>query len=419
MNEKLLQFIWKLRYFEKSSLSTITGETISIMNPGRHNNNQGPDFLEARIRINNTIWVGNIELHVKTTDWKAHGHEADINYDNIILHVVWQHDEDCKPEIPVLELRDRVPKMLLDRYLQWMNKKEFIPCEKEISLVQPLSWMNWKDRLVAERLHRKSKKIFDLLKETNDHWEEMFWQIIARNFGSPVNNDAFEIMARAIPASVLAKHKNQIHQLEALLFGQAGLLETKFIEDYPIMLQREYLFLKKKYQLPPNFIQVHFLRMRPGNFPTVRLAQLAMLVHVSVHLFSGIRESVSLKGIRQMLSVTANDYWHYHYRFDELSKYKMKTLGKEMIDNLIINSVIPVLFSYGVIQSEKKYKERALRWLGETSAETNGITKGFERFGLNTQTAHDSQALLELKKEYCDAKRCLECAVGSNLLKRG
>ena len=418
MNEKLLQYIWKLRYFEKNSLATTSGESISIMNPGRENTNQGPDFLEARIKINNTTWVGNVELHLKTTDWNVHKHTGDINYDNIILHVVWQHDKECRPEIPVLELRDRVPKLLLDRYNQWMTKREFIPCGKEISLVQPLIWMNWKDRLVAERLNRKSKKIFELLKESHEHWEEMFWQIIARNFGSPVNNDAFEMLARAVPVSVLSKHKNQIHQLEALLLGQAGLLDSKFTEDYPIMLQKEFRFLKKKYTLPPNFIQVHFLRMRPGNFPTIRLAQLAMLIHNSAHLFSSIRDANSLKDIRNLFSVTANDYWHYHYRFDELSKYRMKTLGKDMIDSLVINSVVPLLFSYGVIHAEKKYKERSLRWLEETSAESNSITKGFEELGLTNLNAYDSQAQLELKREYCDCKRCLECAVGSNLLRR-
>jgi hypothetical protein len=418
MNEHLLQYIWKHRYFDKSSLATINGESLSILHPGQHNHNQGPDFLEARIKMNQTTWVGNVELHIRTSDWDLHGHTGDKNYENIILHVVWEHDVDSLQRIPVLQLRDRVSKLLLDRYLLWMNNRQFIPCEKEIAQVDELVFSAWKDRLTAERLQRKSKKIAFSLKETREHWEEMFWRMIARNFGATVNSDAFERVSISLPLSILTKHKNQVNQLEALLLGQAGLLNDQFNEDYPKMLQREYNFLRTKYGLVQNNLPVHFLRMRPGNFPTIRLAQLAMLIHDSAHLFSKTLEFSELSDLRELFTVKANDYWHYHYCFGELSAFKPKIVGKAMVESIIINTVIPVVYRYGVHVGEKKYKEKALRWLEEIPPELNNITSEFENLGIKNKNAFDTQALLELKKEYCDNRRCLECAIGNNLLKR-
>lgn len=415
INERLLHFIWQFQYFNKSELTTTAGEPISISFPGTYNTNQGPDFSNAKIRIGKTLWAGAIELHVKTSDWHKHKHTEDNNYNNVILHVVWEHDRQ-EENIPVLELKGRVSKILLHRYEELMNARSFIPCENSINTVRSITWKSWKDRLVAERLIRKSALAESFLKESNYHWEETFWWLLARNFGMKVNAEAFEAIARSIPVNTLAKHKNQLHQLEALLLGQAGLLSGKFEEDYSKMLQKEYLFLKQKYSLKPVNMPVHFLRMRPGNFPTVRLAQLAMLVHHSAHLFSKIKEANSLKEVKAWFDIMANDYWHYHYRLDEPSSLKRKKLGDTMIDNIVINTICPLIFAYGVNHDEQRYKDKSLFWLGQTTAEKNNITKGFQQAGLSNKNAFDSQALIELKNEYCNKKRCLECGVGNVLL---
>jgi len=245
----------------------------------------------------------------------------------------------------------------------------------------------------------------------------MFWWMLAKNFGTKINGEAFENIARSVPLNILERHKNQIHQLEALLFGQAGLLNKKFEDDYPLMLQKEFAFFTKKYKLIPPKITVFFLRMRPANFPTIRLAQLAMLVHNSHHLFSAIKEACSLDEIRKLLNVTANDYWHYHYMFDEQALFKKKAIGEQMIDNILINTIVPVLFAYGQHQSEEVYKNKAINWLEEISGEKNMITKGFTALGLSHKNSFDSQSFIELKNEYCNKKRCLECAVGNAIFK--
>ena len=404
MTEKLLQFIWQFQYFNKSELETIDEEKVQIQFAGQLNSNQGPDFSDAKIVIGKTIWAGTVELHIKTSDWNKHNHQTDKNYKNVILHVVW-------------ELKGRVSKILLQRYEELMNSNSFIPCENSISTVKEITWKSWKDRLLVERLVRKSQTVEIFLNQNNFHWEETFWWLLAKNFGIKVNADAFEAIARSISINILAKHKTQIHQLEALLLGQAGLLDEKFTDDYPLMLQKEYKFYKNKYSIKPINLPVFFLRMRPGNFPTIRLAQLAMLVHNSAHLFSKIKEADAVKDVKAWLDVTANDYWHYRYKFDEESAYRKKKLGAAMIYNIIINTVCPVLFAYGNYHDENKFKEKALKWLEQTSAEKNNITKGFQLLGIENKTAFDSQGLIELKNEYCNKKRCLECGVGNAILK--
>lgn len=416
MTERLLQFIWQFQYFNKNELLTVANEQVQIIFPGQYNSNQGPDFTDAKIKIADTTWAGTVELHLKTSDWKKHAHQNDENYNNVILHVVWEDDASIN-DLPVLELKNRVSKILLERYEELMHSQSFIPCEKMISTVREITWKSWKERLLAERLLRKAGIVETYLQQNNYHWEETFWWMLARNFGMKVNADAFEAIARSIPLTVLAKQKNQIHQLEALLLGQGGLLEVKFTEDYPLLLQKEYRFQQSKHSIKPVQLPLHFLRMRPGNFPTIRLAQLAMLVHGSAHLFSKIKEADSLKEIKDWFDVTANDYWHYHYHFDETSVFKKKKLGTSMIDNIIINTGVPVLFAYGNYHSEQKYKDKALRWLEETATENNAITKGFQQIGIENKNAYDSQGLIELKNEYCGKKRCLDCGVGNALLK--
>jgi len=420
MTERLLQFIWQFQYFNKSELVTTTGEPVQIIFPGQYNTNQGPDFSDAKIKIGKTTWAGSVELHIKTSDWNKHNHQGDKNYNNVILHVVWEEDaapDEVAYNIPVLELKNRVSKILLQRYEELMNSSSFIPCKKSIHTVRDITWKSWKDRLLAERLMRKAKTAETFLQQNNYHWEETFWWMLARNFGMKVNADAFEAMARSIPINVLAKHKSQIHQLEALLFGQAGLLDGKFTEDYPKLLQREYKFLKEKYKLKPIHQPVHFLRMRPGNFPTIRLAQLAALITESAHLFSKIKDAKTVKELSNWFDITANDYWHYHYRFDETAAFKKKKLGAAIIDNIIINTIAPVLFAYGSYHDEQKYKDKTLKWLEQTAAESNSITKGFQQLDIENKNAFDSQALIELKNEYCNKKRCLDCGVGNAILK--
>lgn len=417
MTEKLLQYIWQFGYFNKSNLVTTAGEPVQIISAGKINTHQGPDFSDARIRIGNTLFAGTVELHVKTTQWNQHQHQLDDNYRNVILHVVYDNDSNIENGIPVLELQPLISNVLLSRYEALMYSASFIPCSLSISTVKSITWISWKERLLIERLARKSEIVLKLFEESNHHWEETFWWMLARNFGIKVNTEAFEALAKSITVNLLAKHKTQIHQLEALLFGQAGLLNEEYKEDYPKLLKREYQFLKKKYGLQPICIPVHFLRMRPVNFPTVRLAQLAALVQASAHLFSKILETEKAAELKSLFSVTGNDYWHYHYRFDEAAAFKKKKLGDDMISNIIINTIVPVLFAYGKYHNEEKYKLKALSWLEEITAENNSITKGFVQLKIANKTAYDSQALIELKNEYCSNKRCLQCSVGNAILK--
>jgi hypothetical protein len=420
MTERLLQFLWQFQYFNRTELETEQGEPLQVIRPGILNKDQGPDFSEGKVRIGDTVWAGNIELHIQSSDWYKHAHHTDPNYKNIILHVVWKNDESetsgAPLNIPLLELQSRVSSLLLNRYAELMNSVCFVPCETKLQHIKPLVWHNWKERLLVERLQRKSGYILQLLEESRYHWEITFWWMIARNFGIRLNAEAFEAIARSIPLNIIARHKNQVQQLECLLFGQAGLLDAEFEEDYPVLLQKEYRFLQKKYKLPKVFVTLKFLRMRPSGFPTIRLAQLAILLQQSSNLFSKIRESTSVNEVKKLLNVTANDYWHYHYRFDEPCAFKVKNLGGEMINNILINTVMPVMFTYGHYQLEQSTREKALRWLEETEAENNVITRGWESLGIENNHAFDSQALIQLKTSYCDYRRCLDCAVGCSLL---
>jgi Protein of unknown function (DUF2851) len=412
----LLQFIWQFQYFNLSDLRLVSGEPLQIIAPGQFNTNQGPDFLEAKIRIGQTTWAGNIELHLEEGDWLKHAHHDDPNFQNVILHVIWNQAANSTG-LPTLDLSDRVSKFLLHRYEELMFGSGIVPCSHSLNNVPSIIWQGWKERLVAERLERKSKMITSYLEQSNDHWEEVFWWMIARNFGMKVNAEAFEAIARSIPVNLLSKHKSQVIQLECFLFGQAGLLSGQFKEDYPIMLKKEYQFYKKKYGLKPINHPIHLLRMRPGNFPTIRLAQLAMLIHHSLHLFSTIKEVNDIDEIRNSFQVTANDYWHYHYLFDETAAFQEKRLGEDMVNNIIINTIVPVLFAYGHHHQVNHFKIKAIHWLENISAEKNAITKNWESLGIPNKNAWDSQALIELKQQFCDVKRCLECAIGNQLLK--
>lgn len=420
MTERLLQFIWQFQYFNKQSLTTLNGDAVQIIYPGHLNTNQGPDFSEAKINIAGTVWAGNVELHVNTSHWHLHKHTGDKNYSNIILHVVWQHDVTVDAvndqTVATLELQPYVPFIMLQKYEQLMHAQGFVPCDNFLPVLSDIAWFSWKERLAVERLMRKAKEVLVLLEQSNQHWEEVFWWMLAKNFGIPVNAASFLDVARSLPVNVLAKHKNQLNQLEALLLGQAGLLEGTFKDDYPLMLQKEYRFLAKKYTLKPVNKSPDFLRMRPANFPTVRLAQLAVLIQQSTHLFSRIKDATGLPQVQALLGVTANDYWHYHYTFDEATPYSPKNMGKQMVHNIIINTVIPVLFAYGVSHNDQYFKDLPVKWLLQLPSEQNAITRKWKEKEVLNENALDSQALIELKNNYCNKRLCLDCAVGIKIL---
>jgi len=299
-----------------------------------------------------------------------------------------------------------------------MSSSAFIPCEKSISAINELTWISWKERLLAERLTSKSQSVKNCLKQNNYHWEETCWRLLARNFGIRVNAEAFESMAKTIPLRLIGRLRNDLFKLEALLLGQAGLLEGKFRDEYPNLLQKEHQYQKKTFLLDIVYQTPVFLRMRPKSFPTLRLSQLAVMLRRSNHLFSIIREEQSLKAIRGLFSVAASEYWNTHYRFDEASSPSPKKTGAALVDSIVINTIAPLLFFYGVFNEVADYKDKAVHWLQETRAEQNSITEGFSQLGIFIENAFDSQALIELKTQYCDHKRCLECAVGNFLLRR-
>ena len=420
MTEKLLQFIWKNRYFNQQGLELINGEPVTIEYAGEENIHQGPDFMNARIRVNGNYWIGHVELHLFSSGWEKHGHTDDENYRNVILHVVWKQDRlDIQRNIPQLVLSNRIPRLMLETYAAWMHKPVFIPCELSVTKTENQKWESWASRLLIRRLNRKMDQILDSLTKNQFHWEEQLWWMIAAHFGNPVNAAAFEAIARSIPFALLAKHRHQFIQLEALFMGQANLLGNEFRDPYPVMLKREYQFLQKKYRLKKIYEPVHFLRMRPENFPGIRLSQLASLYAHNVSLFSWLLKCDSVSSLRKMLMVSANDYWNTRYVFDRNSPFREKMLGRDMCENIIINSIIPLLYTYGKTIPDREILEKSVSWLSQIPAEKNRLMDGWKRVGVSVRKAAASQALTELKKQYCDQRKCLDCEIGKQLLKPG
>lgn len=421
MNEDFLQFIWKQNLFSKANLFSTKGNTIDIIDVGKQNFDAGPDFFDARIKIDNVLWAGNVEIHLKSSLWYSHCHDEDSAYDNVILHVVLEDDSSVVLEneraIPCLEM-SFTPE-LLDNYRNLMSSVKWIPCFDEISTIQSFFVRNWLDRMLLERLERKSNEIQEILEQNNNSWEETFYQVLARYFGMKVNADPFQQLARSIPMKFLARQKNSLHQLEALLFGQSGLFEKFDCEDkYLDGLKLEYEFLANKYQLKPlSPGRWKWLRLRPSNFPTIRIAQFASLVHNSQSLFSQILSADSIKEITNLLNCQASDYWTTHYQFGLKSNEKLKAFGKTSIDGLIINCVVPVLFLYGRMNDSQKWKDRACDMLEEVSAEENSITQKWKECGVDVKSACHSQALLQLKSNYCDLSNCLQCEFGNRIIR--
>lgn len=417
ITERLLHFIWQFQYFNFQHLRNEYGEEVIILHPGSHNTHQGPDFLNAKIKMGETLWFGNVELHINSSDWMQHKHSLDKNYDNVILHVVWKHDldNDALP-FPTLELQSLTSSVLLKKYEFLMTADKFIACEKQILKVNSLSLISWKERIVIERLEEKTTVVLDFVKRNKGHWEEVLWWMLARNFGMKLNVEAFEELAKSLPIKIMSKNRQQPLAIEAMLFGQTRLLGNKYLEAYPKMLWKEYNYLAKKYHLESIHLPIKFLRMRPANFPTIRLAQLTTLICKTEHLFSKLLNIEELSEVKEMLNVQANDYWHYHYSFDLQSEFKPKSVGHQMVDSIIINTIIPILFAYGQYHHQQEHKDKAVVWLMELDAEKNRITKGFEKIGLVNRTAFDSQAYIHLKSKYCDVKKCLSCNIGFQIL---
>ncbi len=423
MKEAFLHFLWRTRRFDATALVTTQRQPLHILRPGQHNTHAGPDFFNARINLDGTEWAGNVEMHLRSSDWAAHGHQHDAAYDNVVLHVVWDDDQPVRRAdgslVPCLVLRERVPQGLLLNYQRLLHEQDWVPCAKLIREVPDIMRHNWLDRLAAERLEYKTGLLVHYLETTENHWEEAFYRMLARSFGLKVNGEPFEMLARSLPLSILARHKANLFQIEALLFGQAGMLEGQHNKEYPRQLAKEYSFLRHKYQLVPIAASNwKFLRLRPAGFPSVRLAQFAQLVHRSTHLFAQVMEADSLDELKSVFQVEVSGYWLNHYRFDHASEARPKRVGEEFLHTLAINTLIPALFLYGKLRHQSDLQQKALRWLDELEPEANSIMEGWKNLDFTPRNGADSQALLHLKKHYCDEKRCAECAIGNFLLTR-
>jgi hypothetical protein len=423
MTEDFLHFTWKYRLFDSRSLTTASGETLEIIKTGEHNTNGGPDFFNARIKIGSTTWAGNVEIHLNSSDWKKHNHHRNTAYDNIILHVVFNNDytavRKSKEPIPVLELKELIQQGIFRKYKNIINSKQWIPCQGLIKKVDPVIISSWLDRLLVERLEKKSEAISQTLALNKNNWEHTFYIHLARNFGFKLNSEPFEMLAKSTPLAYLAKHKNNLAQIEAMLFGQSGLLEKNIREEYAELLLQEYTVLKQKFTLMP--VDGHlwkFLRLHPSGFPTIRIAQFASLIHKSVHLFSNVLEMKRLNEAETLFEVECSDYWRTHYVFGKESPSRSKKLGKAAIENIIINTVVPFLFIYGIQKNEEKYKERAIRFLEQIEGEKNSILTKWKFLEMPVKKASDTQALLELKNNYCTPTKCLDCAIGNFMLKK-
>lgn len=421
MKEDFLHYLWKFKKFDTLNLKTFNGEEITIINVGQYLELAGPDFFNAQIVIGNQKWAGNVEIHLKSSDWYVHHHERDEAYENVILHVVWEHDTEIfrsnNSEIPVLELKNYVDSTTITNYQSLMSPKSWIFCEKQIKEIDEFVFKNWQERLFFERLERKSKPIYDLLKGTNNDWEAVLFCLLAKNFGLNTNGEIFLKIAQSIPFSIIRKESFEVENLEALLLGNAGLLDADKEDNYFKDLKFRYFYLLHKYQIERKLVEpVQFFKHRPDNFPTIRLSQLANLYHSQQNLFSIISTSNSVKSIYETFEISTSNYWENHYQFDKESPKKKKKLSKSFVDLVIINTIIPLQFAYAKSQG-KEISEALIQLINEVAPEKNAIMDKFSSFGIKSKNAFETQSLLQLKNEYCNKSRCLDCAIGMELLK--
>ncbi|MCF6349743.1 MAG: DUF2851 family protein [Flavobacteriaceae bacterium] len=421
LKEDFLHFIWKNKLFKTNNLISTLGEEIQILKTGNHNLNAGPDFSNALLIVANQKWAGNVEIHINASDWYVHHHEQDIAYNTIILHVVWESDmavfDSKNNQITTLELKNYVDIVLINSYKKLFSKsKKWLNCENDITTISEFTLNNWLEKLYIERLEQKSIFILELLKQSNNNWEAVLFKLFAKSFGLKINSDAFFNLANSFDFSVLRKTSNNIEQIESLFFGQANLLEKEESDAYYLNLQNEYQFLKNKFQLTPiHTSEIKFFRLRPNNFPTIRLSQLANLYVKEKSLFSKIMYINTPHGFYNLFTVGVSEYWKNHYSFGVSSKKSNKKLTKSFIDLLLINTIIPLQFIYkrqiGNLDIDALFK-----MINSLSSEKNSIIDKYNNLGIKSDSALKTQALLQLNTNYCKKNNCLQCVVGSKLL---
>lgn len=424
MTEDFLHFVWEFQYFKADNLQTSEGEQIVLLDIGKNNTNAGADYFYAKVLIDEKEWAGTVEIHLKTSDWLNHKHHQNPDYNNVILHVVWEDDKPVlRPDqtpIPTLELKNRVNPSLQYNYKALIENKDTIPCQKQFDQAKPIHKMMMLDKALSKRLERKAQEVQALLQNHQNDWEEITYQLLAKNFGFKINNEPFLQLSQALPLKYLRKHGDSLFQIEALIFGQAGFLDKADAADaYFLDLKKEYTFLAHKYQLTQAKMDVHqwkFLRLRPANFPTVRLAQLSSLIFMQPNLFSLFVES-DLKTLKQKLNVMSSMYWQSHFHFNKIAKKTLPSLGKTSIQNLIINTAVPLLACFAIQKSTQEPMDKAIDFLENIPCEKNHITELWESLGLKVKTAFDSQALIELYNHFCMPKKCLNCTIGMGLVK--
>ncbi len=422
MKEELLHYIWKHKKFYKTRLVTTVGEEISVHKVGDHNLDAGPDFFNAQLSIDEQLWAGNVEIHINSSDWYVHGHENDANYENVILHVVWNHDVEIfrkdNSKIVTLELKNSISKELLLSYQKLLDSpKKFINCEKDITNVDDFVKDNWLENLFLSRLQQKSSLIQEELFASKNDWDAVFFRLLFKNFGLKVNGQSFYNIASALDFNVIRKLRNNPFQLEALFYGISGLLPAEEAADsYVLNLRKEYLFLKSKFKINElGIVQPKFFQLRPYNFPTIRLSQLANLYAKNKHLFSEVMEAKSKEDLYRLLSAVASEYWDSHFSFGKDSKISKKKTTLNFINLLVINTIVPLKFCYAKYKGEQNHEE-LISLMRKIKAENNSIIAGFQKYNLKANSAFDSQALLQNYTYFCTKNKCLQCAIGNTIL---
>ncbi len=429
MREDFLSFIWRFQYFDTKHLTTTDGDSLQIIETGRLNSNAGADFELAKIRIGEVEWIGSIEIHLKSSDWKQHRHNQNTAYNNVILHVVWEDNQSTQrkddSQIPTLELKQRINPKMLYRYQSLLDELGVIPCHKHLAQVKAIQILTMLDKALVQRLEHKAETVIALWENNQRDWEETTYQLLAQNFGFKTNAATFLRLAQSLPLRILQKHKGNLLQIEALLFGQAGFLdlveEENLTEEYPRQLLKEYQFLAQKYQIQENRLAPHewkMLRMRPPNFPTIRIAQFACLINQHESLFSTLLNT-DTDLLKTSLKILQSDYWQRYYQWEKPASRRIGGLGVLSIENVFINTLAPLLTAYSKVKDQSEHLERALLHLEQLPAEKNKIITMWAELGLKVKTAFDSQALLELYKSYCLPKKCLSCNIGTHLVREG
>lgn len=424
MQEAFLHYLWQFQQFEKSDLKSTNGETIVVLKTGILNSDSGPDFQHSRLLINDIEWAGNVEIHLKSSDWNLHNHTTDEAYKNVILHVVWEHNQEIKRTdgslIPTLALKEITPSSVLEKYKNLIETERSIPCAEHFKEVSEISKIAAFDKALTKRLIEKSKIVEALLMQNNQDWEETAYQLLAKNFGFKLNAEPFLRLAQNIPLKILQKHRNNLLQVEAMLYGVAG-FQFETTDDYTTKLKQEYEFLSAKYGLKSKELNQHewkFLRTRPANFPTVRIAQLAKLITSEYSLFSLFIETKKFKHLLESLKIQQSEYWQKHYHFNKEASQSLKGLGKDSAENIIINTVIPLLVIFSQKADNQLLMERVIGFLENLPAEENKITTIWESLGMKISNAFDSQAGIELYNTFCTQKKCLQCNIGVEILRK-